>query len=163
LAQASVAIAEMLEKFDVPSWRLWGDTLARAGKSAKTNEVRREVALACVEQAPPAFRAEQYELAEAMLVQAANLMAQRDNQLSRRARDLAKQATQAKDRLAQAKAAKETLAASADDAKARLALGKYLCFVRDDWTGGIEHLAKAGDDAAAKLAQLDKGAPADGK
>ncbi len=163
LPQAGRAIEGILERFDAPPGPLWSDALSRAVKSAKTNDARREVALACLGQGPLVFRQGHYEAAEGILQQAANLLAQRDNQLARRARELAKQATGAKDRLAQADAAKQTLATASDDGKAHLTLGKYLCFVRDDWTTGMVHLAKAGDDALAKLAQREQAAGADAK
>jgi len=41
------------------------------------------------------------------------------------------------------------------DAQARLAVGRYLCFTKGQWSLGLPHLAGGGDEALAALAQAD--------
>ncbi|HEY5311934.1 MAG TPA: SUMF1/EgtB/PvdO family nonheme iron enzyme, partial [Pirellulales bacterium] len=48
--------------------------------------------------------------------------------------------------------AEATLSGEPDDPAANLALGKYLCFARDDWLVGLPHLAKGGDTVLRGLA-----------
>jgi hypothetical protein len=42
-----------------------------------------------------------------------------------------------------------------DDPQANLAVGKYLCFVKDDWAKGLPCLAKGSDETLKKLAAND--------
>ena len=60
--------------------------------------------------------------------------------------------------LQQAEAARSVLSTSPADTAANLAVGKYLCFSRDDWEHGLVHLG-VGTDGLAELAQRDRQAP----
>jgi hypothetical protein len=51
--------------------------------------------------------------------------------------------------------AKKTLEDSPDDAAAHEKLGRYLCFVLDDWETGLPHLAKAVTPALRSAAELE--------
>ncbi|MBI5758903.1 MAG: WD40 repeat domain-containing protein [Planctomycetales bacterium] len=51
--------------------------------------------------------------------------------------------------------AKKTLEDSPDDAAAREKLGRFLCFVLDDWETGLPHLAKAVTPALRSAAELE--------
>jgi hypothetical protein len=45
------------------------------------------------------------------------------------------------------------------DAAAHVAAGTYLCFVMDDWTKGLRHLARGGDATLAAAAKADLAGP----
>lgn len=62
------------------------------------------------------------------------------------ARGLAKTIARRTGLLAEYRKAADKLASDADDPKANCIVGRYLCFERDAWTGGLPALAK-GDDA----------------
>jgi len=47
----------------------------------------------------------------------------------------------------------ETLQQDPDDPKANLMVGRYLCFVKNDWGRGAPHLVKSGDAQLAPLAR----------
>jgi hypothetical protein len=63
--------------------------------------------------------------------------------------EAAKQAYQA------ACAAAETLKANSDDAAAAETLGKYLCFVKNDWEAGLPHLVRAAEIKLRVVATID--------
>lgn len=62
---------------------------------------------------------------------------------------------------AQYRAALEALRTDDANASAHLAAGRFLCFCKTDWEGGLAHLARGSDAAVAELARLDRSAPAD--
>lgn len=62
-----------------------------------------------------------------------------------------------------AQSAREDLRADADDASAHLALGRYLCLVRGNWTEGLDHLARSGDPLWQAAAELERSRGADPK
>ena len=53
------------------------------------------------------------------------------------------------------KAANEKLEAHADDPDANLAVGRFLCFQKDDWKSGAPYLARGGDETLKTLAALE--------
>ena len=58
----------------------------------------------------------------------------------------------------QAETARQVLSTSPSDAAANLALGRYLCFARDDWQQGLVHL-ELRTDGLGELARRDRQAP----
>lgn len=59
------------------------------------------------------------------------------------------------------RSAVETLQANPGDAAANLALGRFLCFFKDQWVAGLPHLAKGSDGALAEAAKADLANPSD--
>ncbi len=51
--------------------------------------------------------------------------------------------------------AKADLETNPSDSEAHLTVGRWLCFVLDDWSRGLPHLAKCGDPDLAEAAKLD--------
>jgi len=51
--------------------------------------------------------------------------------------------------------ANEVLKRSPRDADAHLTVGKFLCFVKEDWSAGLPHLAYGSDASLSKLARND--------
>ncbi len=60
---------------------------------------------------------------------------------------------------ANAKKALGQLAENPDDPEANLTIGRFLCFVRNDWGAGLLHLAKAKEFDLAAVAKLELAAP----
>jgi hypothetical protein len=56
----------------------------------------------------------------------------------------------------------ERLAANADDPAANLAVGRYRCFFKNDWAGGLPLLARGGDAKLKTLAAAELGGAAGG-
>jgi hypothetical protein len=54
-----------------------------------------------------------------------------------------------------AREATARLAVDENDRQAHLALGRYLCFARGDWTNGLAHLARGADGDLAALARQE--------
>jgi len=54
----------------------------------------------------------------------------------------------------------EKLKAAPEDPAANLAVGRYYCFVKGDWHGGLPHLAKGSDAGLKALAAQELAAPA---
>jgi hypothetical protein len=59
--------------------------------------------------------------------------------------------------------AMETLKSNADDAKANLAVGQWLCFVKGDWERGLPYMAKGSREELAALAKQELAKPAEPK
>ncbi len=60
-----------------------------------------------------------------------------------------------------AKAALDKLKSDPADPEANLAAGRYLCFLKGDWTTGLPLLAKSSDASLKAQAQADQNIPAD--
>ncbi len=54
--------------------------------------------------------------------------------------------------------AREILQHRPDDPEANLAVGRFLCFVRNDWDAGLPHLAKGSDATLQAMSRLEPGA-----
>jgi len=61
------------------------------------------------------------------------------------------------------KLAEQELKLHPDDPDANLTVGKFLCFVKGDWDGGVRHLSRGADRALAAAAKLDLAGPSDSK
>lgn len=61
----------------------------------------------------------------------------------------------------EAKPGFEALEGNPDDPAANLLVGKFYCFVREEWIKGLPYLKKAPDDAIRKLAEQDWDQPTD--
>jgi hypothetical protein len=55
-----------------------------------------------------------------------------------------------------ASGATTTLATMPDDASSHAELGRFLCFVKADWSKGLEHLARASDKALQNAAEQER-------
>lgn len=61
----------------------------------------------------------------------------------------------------EAEQARKTLEDSPDDAAAHEKLGRFLCFVRDDWSAGLPHLTKSVTPALRSAAELEQATTSD--
>lgn len=78
-----------------------------------------------------------------------------------RAREREKRVAELKREWQKVEAAAKTLKEKPDDPAANLAVGRFLCFEKDDWERGAGHLAKGADAALKTLAELESARPRD--
>jgi hypothetical protein len=62
---------------------------------------------------------------------------------------------------ARVRPAKTKLESNPDDKASNTTVGKWLCFMKGDWGGGLAHLEKGSDEKLAKVAARDRGAGED--
>jgi hypothetical protein len=84
----------------------------------------------------------------------------RNRELQIAARASAKQAQELAKVAKDVEAAREALKLNPQDPAANLVLGRFLCFVRGDWAGGLPCLAASSDESLKALAQKDLARPA---
>ena len=147
------AINVMAVHYDVSAAQSKADVIAQTAEKVRTAEQKRAIAEAALQVVDEAIREDNFDLAKEMVKQA--------NQLAR----LQEVATRSKevDKLAKAyadaKEARGTLKKDPTDPDANLAVGRYLCFARDDWDKGLLMLANGSNEKLKSLAEKDiKGA-----
>jgi hypothetical protein len=135
-------------------------TFDQMQKEAGPPATKKELAENLLPLSDRALSAQKYATAHRLLSIAQSAAAKTaDKQLPKQiaARDV--EVGELRKRFEAAKAAHDTLAKTPDDAAASLALGKYLCFDKEDWFDGLPLLAKGSDEALAKLAAQDAAHP----
>ena len=150
----------MAASFDIDAPQMMAsglDSLTRGAPKASVKKSLAEQALKCCD---AAVENDQLAIAQ-KLGHFGSSLAVGDKDLARewKARD---ELLKAVERTAEeVKAAKAVLAKNADDATASVAVGRYLCFVKGDYTGGLPLLVR-GDDAALKtLAEKELQSPSE--
>ncbi len=150
-------------RFEVDAWALKLETMRKLRASATTKTLRRELAQKAVQMAEDAVTAsdDRLDVAEKLLEEAAALATRtRDTALLKQARAWLKEINAEIELWRVARQARQTLSQNANDPAANLTLGKYLCFVRGEWSEGLPLLAKGSDPAYRNLAQLEDRSPA---
>jgi hypothetical protein len=157
---ASSAMSELSRHFegDVVAQRT--PTLTALGKAVKTPDDVKLLARAYLSLADDAMTDDRYDGA-AKAAEAAGAQAKRakDMGLISAAEAKSKEAAGRKTRFDNVKKAKEVLAAMPDDAAANLEVGKFTCFVKGDWAGGLPLLAKGPDGPLKDVAAKDVANP----
>lgn len=129
------------------------DTLTATAKKTLTPQVWQSLAALAYERWNDAYAEDQLVQAR-QFADAFMIVARKANNpnLTKAAGDMTKRLGTLKASIDAALAAQEKLNADPADAAAHLALGLYLCFDKEDWLPGLEHLAKGSDAALAALA-----------
>jgi hypothetical protein len=149
------------DRFAVDPLRLKAERLSQNARRTRSAEANQSLAKVALEVAAEAVATEKYTEA-VRLGEAAREMA-------RRAKDAAKlkQATVVlRDAIARQEAqasdqkAVDVLASQPGDPRANLMRGKYLCFMKGDWTTGLSHLEKGSDPVLQRLAAAERQTPA---
>jgi hypothetical protein len=159
-ALASELVGGFSNHFDVDTWDLKATTLNRLAHNAKTPDARGSLANGAIQLVDKAIADERYEVAAELGTTASYLASQlkevalRDvvKELNDRVRRIQKAAQEGD-------AASQTLSVHPDDPSANLAVGKFKCFLKDDWKFGLPLLLKGSDDALKDLARQDFAAP----
>jgi hypothetical protein len=150
------ALEALEAQFDVDAPAARADLAEDLLKQARGQAEQRAAAEKAVAVAEEAIEDDNFEVANRLLklAQAAAVKA-RSDELRERVRLRLKQCQEAEKRFAEAEQARQTLKTRPDDPEANLTLGKYLCFVKEDWEGGVPHLARTSDPALKALAEKE--------
>ncbi len=159
-ALASELVGGFSNHFDVDTWDLKATTLNRLAHNAKTPDARGSLANGVIQLVDKAIADERYEVA-AELGTTASYLASQLKELA--LKDVVKELNDRVRRIQKAaqegEAASQTLSVQPDDPNANLAVGKFKCFLKDDWKFGLPLLLKGNDDALKDLARQDSAAP----
>lgn len=153
----------IIEHFEVAPWTLKADTMVKLSESVKSPTDRRLIAELVLEMAEAAMLDNEYVAARKQVDLIARLNRPRDRDLGKAAIALGKQIDDGKKLWQSAEDAKLKLAESPDDPGANFNLGRYLCFVKEEWDAGLPHLAKGTLAKLKDIATKDLQEPADGK
>jgi hypothetical protein len=155
LPAAFKAADEMAETFDVDPVAIKVDAALKLGPRSNVPDMAGENIAAVTEMADQLGQADEFVTAIkvcAALQPAAGSNPALRTQLQQRIRDLGA-ARDAADRFQRDRA---RLAAHPDDPAANLAVGRYLCFVKNDWHAGLPMLAKSSDALLSAPAVLER-------
>lgn len=137
--------------------------LASSLKQAKTAEGLNFLAEQYLQLADEAQAVDLYDAAAKAADQAARIAAGTKNgDVADRAKQKGAEIKTRTAEFGKARSFLKVLEEKPDDAAANLAVGKYLCFVKGDWTKGLPLLGKGSDDALKKLASKEELAAAGG-
>jgi hypothetical protein len=159
---ASQLVGGFVSHFDLDAWKLRSTTIMQLGHAAKNPEQKASLAKAALEQIDKAVADDRYDVAVELAATANFLAAQlKDPAL----RDIAKEAGDRTKRIQrgaqEAKSASDALAANPKDPDASVVVGKFKCFLKEDWKFGLPLLAQGSDEALQKLATADSTDPSD--
>ncbi len=145
-------------------WSVFSQKMAAldtARRAARTQEAREALARAYLSLAGEEMGKYRFETAlEAAKGAERSASTARNRDLSKEAKNLAKEIGVLVQEQKSAQDAEMTLTIHPDDPKANLALGVYRCFVRNDWETGIPCLAKGKNPDLRELAKKELGKPA---
>jgi hypothetical protein len=153
----SLAAARTLEKeFEVTEDELYIATIESLDEATLPPDERMALAKAAIDLAEELLAADEFEQAEKISVVAAqSANKQKDAELRKeivqRRSQIVRVATAAK----AAQPSATLLATMPDDRAANLAVGKFRCFVLEDWEAGLPNFVKSGDPLFAAPAALD--------
>lgn len=156
------AIKQLTRFFQVDAIQLRKATLSTLGKKAKTNGERIRLALMHLRMADEAVAVNDFSAASAS-ARSAQTLAKRAKQVSlaARAKTRSKEIKELQRRFDELTQARETLAGNPDDPQANLAVGRFMCFDRDNWTEGLSFLAKGSGGPLNSLATKELAEPTD--
>jgi hypothetical protein len=149
------SVAALLAKnFDVDESTAAADGWDLVLAKPHTAALHKQVAETALEQLERAVDDERFAGAK-RLSDAALAAARKANDaaIAKRANDRAKLFAEQSAQFAAVQAARSAVASGTADPAANTTLGRYLCFVRADWPGGFELLAKGNDPVLQSLAQ----------
>jgi len=155
------AIDGMNAYFLVDGWDLKAKSLIQLSHQAKTPPLRKQIAAQALAMTETALTEDHYDAAVELSSLASTMADSVGEPLLKDQAHEARARAQRLQNLGQAfKAANEKLAAHPDDAEANLAVGRFLCFQKEDWKAGLPHLARGNDETLKELAVQEAAAPA---
>ena len=162
VALSMAAVDELDRHFVVDAAAMKTESLAAAGKAAKTPDAQKNVAESYLTVIEDAVDREDYDVAMALAGKAETAAkAAQSGALVARVQGRGKEITALRDEFRQLKGAIKTLGENPADPAANLAVGLYRCFSRGEWARGLPLLAKGSDGPLAAVALKETPAPAE--
>ncbi len=160
---ASNFVAGITQNFEVDGWDLKSRTLVQLCQSAKTPEARALLAQAAFDLVDKALGEGRYDNAVELAAASMNLAtAIKDAALHEQAREIGERARKLQKEARDFDVASQTLATSPDDVDANLVVGRFKCFLQDNWDAGLPLLVKGSDGPLHDVAMQElKFPPAD--
>jgi WD40 repeat protein len=147
LEHSQRAIQALAEQFEVDTAQLNAETMEQLLHQPLWAEIRQQLAAVSLTSAEEALAAEKFAAARRLLaVATAAARKGTDARLTQQITERAAEALELQKVHDRFTAGQKTLSTQPDDAAAHLAVGKFLCFVRQDWVAGLPHLVD-GDNA----------------
>ncbi len=156
---AMQACDQMAERFPVNSLPAKAEFLEQAGNDEQIAAKKPELAGLCVKTAFEALGADDYgigmKLDESAKAAAKNAA---DPRLIQEAAFLDREMTKCRDAFEQVKPMEDVLKGDPQNPEANLAVGRFLCFVKNDWEAGLPLLARATNQALQSVvaAEMDQ-------
>ncbi len=143
-------------RFEIDVTRQAVELVEQPAKDSLPPAVRKEMAEALLPLAETAIARTEYDIARRLL-SAANQAARKTNDAALLRQIAARMAevNDARKLLDAYSKAVDKLRDAPDDADGNLAVGRYLCFVKQDWDQGLPLLAKGSDQALKQIAGLE--------
>jgi hypothetical protein len=157
---AANVVRDLMASFQLDPWELRLSALNKLARTSNSPFHRARIArgaLPLIDDALAEGRSNlAQELGELSLRMAT---ASNDNSLRDQAREALERVKQNQRRLVAYEVAESTLAANPDDPEANLTVGKFKCFVKQDWQGGMPYIAKSSDEPLRVLAERESKPP----
>jgi hypothetical protein len=155
-------VKSMSEQFRIDADDVYNTTFEDLADANLLPEVRDQLAVAILQRVDATLAANKFAAAERYSVLATKVAARtRDIELRKRIAEHRAEIQRLKVLLKAVEEARATLATDANDAAANLILGKYLCFVRNEWEQGLAHVLKSGNPDYIAAAKADAAVTAD--
>ena len=141
------------EEFAIDAWKMKMTITTKIGEAAKSAPERKKQVDYLLGLIDDAVGASRYDIA-AECATTATTMAGRitDGELRKRVAQRKKEIDDLRKQVELAEMARARLKTDPENAKANLALGRFLCFNKDEWDEGLPHLAKGDDEKLKEVA-----------
>ena len=150
---AFAAIDDLAQTFAIDAFTAKSGILAEIVEKARPNN-RGQLADAAMELIPRAVEAENFQAAKDLLKTASALVSKlHDRGFTQRLHAAQKDLADSLKSAEAAAAARETLKNRPADPDANLVLGRYQCFLLEQWNDGLKHLAAGADKQLKALSQ----------
>lgn len=160
LATAFQAVDELARSYQVEALDLDIAVLSAAGKIAKSPESLIAIAHAATSLSEKAVVADRYEEASSLLGKAeSSARNAQDIPLFTRIQGRRRDLSELQKEYARVKASEKILADQPDDPAAALAVGRFLCLMKNDWERGLPLLAKGSDGTLKAAAEKELAHP----
>jgi hypothetical protein len=156
------AADETVARFELDAAKLRADALERARRAVRTPEALRDLIGAYLAAVDASAGAEDYDGALMLLKKAETAArAARDAALLARIREQDGELCDLQKELRRVQPSLAKLEADPGDPAANLAVGRFRCFVKNDWEAGLPMLAKGSDADLKALAERELAAPSE--
>lgn len=158
---ASIVVGWLAASYELDGWELRYKTLGQLARVTREPAIRARVAGAAYSMVEEAIAAERFDNALELATLSMNLAASvKDPNLREQSRLLVERIKFVQKQTKAFEVATAELAADPSDRAANLIVGKYECFIKQDWEHGLVHLTKGADDILRGLAERDLKRPA---